>query len=89
MDKWEYSESIESDSIVSIQPKYGHFIDGKFSTPNSKKYLKTVSPSTEEVLASISVGNKNDVDSAVNSAKEGLKIWSKLHLVKGLNFYIN
>ena len=77
MDKWEYSESIESDSIVSIQSKYGHFIDGKFSTPNSKKYLKTVSPSTEEVLASISIGNKNDVDSAVNSAKEGLKIWSK------------
>ena len=30
MDKWEYSESIESDSIVSIQSKYGHFIDGKF-----------------------------------------------------------
>ena len=77
MDKWEYSESIESDSIVSIQSKYGHFIDGKFSTPNSKKYLKTVSPSTEEVLASISIGNKNDVDSAVNSAKEGLKTWSK------------
>ena len=42
MDKWEYAESIESDSIVSIQSKYGHFIDGKFSTPNSKNYLKTV-----------------------------------------------
>ena len=41
MDKWEYAESIESDSIVSIQSKYGHFIDGKFSTPNSKNYLKS------------------------------------------------
>ena len=77
MDKWEYSESIESDSIVSIQDKYGHFIDGKFSTPNSKKYLKTVSPSTEEVLASISIGNEKDVDKAVNAAKEGFKRWSK------------
>ena len=40
MDKWEYSESIESDSIVTIQAKYGHFIDGKFSTPNSKNISK-------------------------------------------------
>ncbi len=77
MDKWEYLESIESDSIVSIQAKYGHFIDGKISTPNSKNYLKTVSPSTEEVLASISIGNEKDVDKAVNAAKEGFKRWSK------------
>ena len=89
MDKWEYAESIESDSIVSIQAKYGHFIDGKFSTPNSKNYLKTVSPSTEEVLASISIGNEKDVDKAVNSAKEGFKYGQKLHLAKELNIYIN
>ena len=77
MNSWEYSESIESDSIVSIQSKYGHYYDGGFTSPKSKEYLKTVSPSSEEVLSSISIGNEKDVDAAVNSAKEGFKVWSK------------
>ena len=78
MNKWDYAESIESSSIVNIQKKYGIFIDGKFQSSNSKKSLKTISPSTEEVLSTISLGNKNDINDAVQSAKEGLKIWSKL-----------
>tara|TARA_B110000008_G_scaffold273728_1_gene308463 strand:- start:3790 stop:4197 length:408 start_codon:yes stop_codon:yes gene_type:complete len=78
MNKWEYAESIESSSIVNIEKKYGIFIDGKFQNANSKKFIKTISPSTEEVLSSVSLGNEIDINSAVESAKEGLKIWSKL-----------
>ena len=77
MKNWEYAESIESTSIVNIEKKYGIFFDGKFQTANSKKFIKTVSPSTEELLSSVTVGNKNDINDAVESAKEGLKIWSK------------
>ena len=77
MNSWEYSESIESEKIVSIEKKYGNFIDGKFVTPKSKQYIDTISPSTEKILSSISIGNQQDVDYAVASAKEGLKKWSK------------
>ena len=77
MNNWEYSESIESEKIVNIEKKYGNFIDGKFVTPKSKKYIDTISPSTEKILSSISIGNQQDVDYAVASAKEGLKKWSK------------
>ena len=77
MNNWEYSESIESEKIVNIEKKYGHFIDGKFVTPKSKQYIDTISPSTEKILSSISIGNQQDVDYAVASAKEGLKKWSK------------
>ena len=77
MNNWEYSESIESEKIVNIEKKYGHFIDGKFVTPKSKQYIDTISPSTEKILSSISIGNQQDVDFAVASAKEGLKKWSK------------
>ena len=77
MNNWEYSESIESEKIVSIEKKYGNFIDGKFVTPKSKQYIDTISPSTEIILSSISIGNQQDVDYAVASAKEGLKKWSK------------
>ena len=77
MNNWEYSESIESEKIVNIEKKYGNFIDGKFVTPKSKQYIDTISPSTEKILSSISIGNQEDVDYAVASAKEGLKKWSK------------
>ena len=77
MNNWEYSESIESEKIVNIENKYGHFINGKFVTPKSKQYIDTISPSTEKILSSISIGNQQDVDYAVASAKEGLKKWSK------------
>ena len=77
MNNWEYSESIESEKIVSIEKKYGNFIDGKFVTPKSKQYIDTISPSTEKILSSISIGNQQYVDYAVASAKEGLKKWSK------------
>ncbi len=77
MNNWEYSESIESEKIVNIEKKYGNFIDGKFVTPKSKQYIDTISPSTEKILSSIPIGNQQDVDYAVASAKEGLKKWSK------------
>ena len=28
MNNWEYAESIESEKIVKIEKKYGHFING-------------------------------------------------------------
>ena len=61
MVNWEYSESVESQEIVNIQEKYQNFINGKFQQPNSKKYINTISPSTEEFLSKIVVSNEKDV----------------------------
>jgi len=77
-EKWSYSESVESSEIVNLESKYGHFIDGAFVSPKSKKYFETLSPSTEEVLSKVSFGSKADVDYAVNAAKEGFKTWKKV-----------
>ena len=77
-EKWSYSESVESSEIVNLESKYGHFIDGAFVSPKSKKYFETLSPSTEEVLSKVSFGGKADVDYAVNAAKEGYKTWTKV-----------
>ena len=77
MVEWNYSESIESSSIVDIKNKYENFIGGDFVSPLSKKYLDTISPSTEEKLAKIPLSNESDVDKAVQAAQEGFKVWSK------------
>jgi hypothetical protein len=74
MNKWEYAESIESSSIVSIEKKYGIFIDGKFQSPNSKKYLQNYfSLNRRSFIISSIRKMKSDINSAVESAKE----WSK------------
>ena len=75
---WQYSESIESADIVSLQKKYSNYIGGKFVDPKSKKYLNTVSPATEEILAKVPLSNEQDVNSAVKSARSGFDTWSKL-----------
>ena len=78
MVNWKYSESIESSEIVNIKKKYQNYIGGNFVDPSSKKYLNTVSPSTEEILSKIPLSNQKDIDSAVKAAKTGFEKWSSI-----------
>jgi len=74
---FEYAPAPESRSIVSIQPKYGHFIDGKFVA--GRKHFPTLNPATEEILSQISLGSESDVDKAVLAAQKAYtRTWSKL-----------
>ena len=70
---WQYSESIESREIVNIKSKYTNYIGGKFVEPNSKKYLKTISPSSEEVLSQIEISNQTDGNQEVKDEQSGLE----------------
>src|SRR3954466_15268057 len=79
MPKFEYAPAPESRSVVDLQPSYGLFIDGEFVDPASGQSFKTVSPSTEEVLAEVAQGDAADVDRAVRAARRAHdRVWSKL-----------
>ena len=74
---FEYAPAPESRAIVSIKPKYGHFIGGKFVAGN--KHFPTINPATEEVLSQISLAGKADVDAAVKAARKAYSsTWSKM-----------
>jgi len=74
---FEYAPAPESRAIVSIKPKYGHFINGSFVA--GKKHFPTINPATEEILSHISLGGASDVDKAVAAAQKAYtKTWSKL-----------
>ena len=74
---FEYAPALESRAIVSIKPKYGHFINGAFVA--GKKHFPTINPATEEVLSHISLGSAADIDKAVIAAQKAYtKTWSKL-----------
>ena len=74
---FEYAPAPESRAVVSIKPKYGHFIGGKFVTGSN--HFPTINPATEEVLSQIALAGKADVDAAVKAARKAYTTtWSKM-----------
>ncbi len=74
---FEYAPAPESRALVTIKPKYGHFIGGKFIA--GSKHFPTINPATEEVLSHISLAGKADVDAAVKAARKAYTTtWSKM-----------
>ncbi len=53
--------------------QHGHFIDGKLVAAEHLDKVDIVNPSTEQVVAQISIGSQQDVASAVKSAKHAFQ----------------
>jgi aldehyde dehydrogenase (NAD+) len=78
-DLFEYAPAPESTSVVDIKSSYGLFIDGEFTDPGAGGSFKTISPSTEEVLAECAEADEADVDRAVKAARRAYtRVWSRL-----------
>src|SRR5919106_5991161 len=74
---FQYAPAPESRSIVDIKPSYGLFVDGEFVDGRGKAF-KTISPSTEEVLAEIAEADEADVDNAVKAARRAFRTWGRM-----------
>ena len=59
-----------------MEDKKNFYIDGKWVIPKSNQEIKVINPATEENCAVISLGNEEDVDNAVNSAKKAYSSWA-------------
>ena len=59
-----------------MENKKNFYIDGKWVTAISKEEINVINPATEEECAVISLGNKEDVDLAVNAAKKAYSSWA-------------
>jgi aldehyde dehydrogenase (NAD+) len=53
------------------------YIDGKWVEPHSKKTLDVLNPANEEVIATIALGDDEDVNRAVAAAKRAFQTFSK------------
>ena len=59
-----------------MEDKKNFYIDGKWVSPQSKEEIKVINPATEDNCAVISLGNKEDINLAVSSAKKAYNSWS-------------
>lgn len=76
---WSYDPAPESTDHITIQERYGHFINGEFVEPAEGEYFATFNPATEEKLAEVAMGSQADVDTAVKAARKAYtKTWSKM-----------
>ena len=80
--QFDYAPAPESRSVVDIKSSYGLFINGEFvdpSGPDGGRAFKSISPSTEEVLAEVAEADQNDVDTAVKAARRAYtRVWSRM-----------
>ena len=56
--------------------KKNFYINGQWIKPNSSDEIKVIDPATEDNCAVITLGNKADVDMAVNAAKNAYESWA-------------
>ena len=52
------------------------YINGEWVDPKSNQTIDIINPATEDVCAKISLGNKDDINEAVRSAKTAFKTWA-------------
>ena len=62
--------------LAGHHAQFGHWIDGKFTTPANM--FETRNPATAAVLANVSHGTAADVDLAVAAARRAQPKWAKL-----------
>ena len=53
------------------------YINGQWVAPNSAAAMDVINPSTEEVCATIAIGDQADTDAAVAAAKAAFPAWSQ------------
>ena len=74
---WTYAPAPESRDVVTLRERYGLFVGGEWLEP--KETYETISPSTEEALATVGQGTTEDVDRAVAAARGAFANgWSSL-----------
>ncbi len=70
------TESIEF--INKHQKKFGLYIDGEWTKPNSGEWFETINPANKEVIAEVAHGNQKDIDKAVKAAAKAQKSWAEI-----------
>ena len=65
----DYAPAPESRAVARLRASYGLFIDGRWRDTVDGTVFKTVSPSSEEVLAEVTAAGPRDVDAAVAAAR--------------------
>jgi aldehyde dehydrogenase (NAD+) len=75
--EWTYAPAPESRDLVRLEERYGLFVGGEWLEP--RETYTTISPATEEALAEVAQATSEDVELAVEAARDAFANgWSDL-----------
>lgn len=69
--------------------KLSNWIGGRFLEPSSLKYLENINPYTQEIINLVPSSSLNDVNNAVEVAKNSLERWSNESIQNRANYLLN
>ena len=74
----DYAPAPESTALLSLREHYGLFIDGRFVDGRGAPFA-TISPATEQHIATISTASADDIDDAIAAARRAFDgTWSSM-----------
>ncbi|WP_437615494.1 acetaldehyde dehydrogenase ExaC [Erwinia sp. V71] len=65
------------DSLISLQSRYGNYINGEFVAPVKGEYFTNTSPVNGSVIGEFPRSGLEDVDNAINAAHAAADAWGK------------
>ena len=69
---------------MNIQNNQKFYINGHWVNPNSVQILDVINPANENIITQIAIGNEQDLNNAVKSAKDSFETWSVSSVEKRL-----
>ncbi|WP_241491535.1 aldehyde dehydrogenase family protein, partial [Winslowiella iniecta] len=64
-------------SLITLQQRYGNFINGEFVAPVQGEYFSNTSPINGSVVGEFPRSGAQDVDNAVAAAHAAAEAWGK------------
>jgi len=72
-----YAAPGQPDSLVSVKPRYDHFIGGEWVAPAGGEYFENISPVNGKPFTEIARGTAADIDKALDAAHAAAPAWGK------------
>ncbi|AXG12123.1 aldehyde dehydrogenase family protein [Intrasporangium calvum] len=75
-----YAPPGSADSLVSVEPRYGHFIGGNWVEPKKGEYFENISPVTGRAFCEVGRGTEEDIEAALDAAQAAAPGWGRTSL---------
>ncbi|HEX2892483.1 MAG TPA: aldehyde dehydrogenase family protein, partial [Marmoricola sp.] len=72
-----YAPPGSPDSLVTLKPRYEHFIGGEWVAPVKGEYFENISPVNGKPFTEIARGTAEDVEAALDAAHAAFPAWSR------------
>lgn len=80
-----YAPPGSPDSLVTVEPRYGHFIGGNWVEPKKGLYFENISPVTGRAFTEVGRGTEEDIEAALDAAHASAPAWGRTSLAERAN----